>query len=132
MAHDGEAALDAQEIVRLWRSLRSPTPAPKSSGHAPKAMGRSPFSRAAGNRFDAQASASPRTKSSEGFRLLRPGAIEELRRTTAKVQEITERAALTTADKRVSTNVTDVSGNARRPNFLSRVKSGVREFTVGE
>ncbi|MEX2141257.1 MAG: glycosyltransferase [Pirellulales bacterium] len=132
MAHDGKETLDAQEIVRLWRSLRSPAIAPKSLRHSATAIRRSPFSMAAGIRFDMETSASVRPKSSGGFRLVRPGAIEDLRRTAAEVQEITANAALTKADLRVCPTGTDNPGGARRPNFLSRVKSGVRNFTVGE
>jgi glycosyltransferase involved in cell wall biosynthesis len=131
MAHDGEAALDAQEIVRLWRSLRSPTAAPKSSPRAQKAMGQSPFARAPGIRQSLETSASVAPKSSGGFRLLRPGGVQELRRLGVDVHAAAENTRPRPAGVNSRSPATESTG-ARRPNFLARVKSGVRDFTAGE
>jgi glycosyltransferase involved in cell wall biosynthesis len=130
VAHSGEGAIDAQEIVRLWRSLRSPAPAPKSARHMTKAMSSSPFSRSASvwGSFESSRSAAP--TSTGGFQLLRPGRFDDLRRSAEIAQTTSGAAALVTADERIA--AIETGGAARRPNFLSRVKRRLRDFTAGE
>ena len=98
IAHDGEPALDARQIARLWRSLQSP--APGSVWPSTKAIRRSPFATARATRRDVGAN-SVGPQPSGGFRLLRPG-------------------------------IDPATQNTPRPNYLSRVKSRVRDFTAGE
>lgn len=84
IAHDGEAALDVQEIVRLWRSLRSQPPAPKSLRHPASVMRRSPYSLAASVRRRNETSAPNAPTSKGGFQLLRPALNEGLRRLASR------------------------------------------------
>jgi glycosyltransferase involved in cell wall biosynthesis len=137
MTHDGERALDAQEIVRLWRSLQSPARAPESMRPTTKAMRRSPFSTARARQRDVARANAVGPQSSTGFRLLRPGAISDLRRPVAAVPEIAgkdvaRRRASESESFKLTTGIDPATRNAPRPNFLSRVKSRVRDFTVGE
>jgi glycosyltransferase involved in cell wall biosynthesis len=64
IAHDGRSPVDAQEIVRLWRSLAAPAPKFLSTHGTPSA---------------ARANV-PANLRSPGFRLLRPPATEHSRR----------------------------------------------------
>ena len=64
IAHDGRSPIDAQEIVRLWRTLAAPAPKFLSTHGAPSA---------------ARANV-PANLRSPGFRLLRPPATEHSRR----------------------------------------------------
>jgi glycosyltransferase involved in cell wall biosynthesis len=80
IAHDGESVLDAQEIVRLWRSARSPAPAPKSLRFPSKTMKRSPLSVAAVIERGIEKTSSDAPTSSDGFQLLRPATSESPRR----------------------------------------------------
>jgi glycosyltransferase involved in cell wall biosynthesis len=116
IAHDGKPGIDACAIVRLWRSLGRP--ATKTA---------EPIDTTSG-------------PGQQGFRLLRPCAIDELRRSVAATQEIAwkELPAATQLDE----PVTEIIGPrpfidppaaaARGPNFLSRVKQQLRNFTLGE
>lgn len=133
MAHNGETAVDAREIVRLWRSLEPADPGPKSMRPAAKTMRRSPFSTAATNGRGIQTAPQIAPQRSGGFRLLRPGAIGDLRRSVAVVQEVARKNARGDADGNAGPTGTETAGlNTRRPNFLSRAKSDVRDVTLGE
>jgi glycosyltransferase involved in cell wall biosynthesis len=118
ITHDGKPGIDARAIVRLWRSL---------GGGAPKTVEQRPTDTTP---FGGQ----------QGFRVMRPCAIDELRRSVAKVQEIAwkEPAAAAVVDPPATQIIVprpfiDVPAAAtRRPNFLSHVKKHLRNFTLGE
>jgi glycosyltransferase involved in cell wall biosynthesis len=80
LTHDGHSVPDAQEIVRLWRSVRWPTPAPKSLRFSSKAMKRGSVSVAADKERGVEATATNTPASSGGFQLLRPAASDSPRR----------------------------------------------------
>ncbi len=70
----------------------------------------------------------------DGFRFLKPRAIEELRRSVATTKELVKNDA-PSAGRNARSETTSVDPADRktpRPNFLSRVKTRVRDFTTGE
>lgn len=124
IAHDGRSGIDAREIVGLWRSLSGAIPAPKSM-HFPRGIQAGSLAAIVGGpeRRCAVGAIAPRR--APGFQLLRPGAVEELWRSVAAIQKIADQsAAAPIIDPRTT--------RLPRPNFLSRMKSRVRDFARGE
>lgn len=125
IAHEGGRSVDATEIARLWRTDRPAAPAAAlafGGGVIPR-----PF-------IGRQAAATTiRQSKGVGFQLLRSGTIAELRRSVDAERSLRQQIPLTTELKQPKPAALDrPSPGARRPNFLTRVKMHVRDFTVGE
>jgi hypothetical protein len=134
IAHDGQSHVDPREIVSLWQALNQRVPAPKSSRLAPTA--RSSLGAEKGSEWGrGQTSISRTLDSTRGFQLLRPGTTEELRRAIAAVQEVARKRPPSACEpyQRQDTPAIDSSKPAARtPNFMSRIKRRMGEFTRGE
>jgi glycosyltransferase involved in cell wall biosynthesis len=138
----------AHELVRQYpqvRLLRQPTHSAEKSGirsGADAARGDIVIAHDGSGRLDARAidriwrsTINGRTlERHSGFRLLWPAAIEELRRPAAIANDIGRKELLRGPNSKSagSTTVDAGNGQARRPNFLSRVGSRVRDFATGE
>jgi hypothetical protein len=137
IAHDGHRGVDPQQVVRIWRDA-------EARGICASAL--------------AQRRAVPRPLASAmldaarsgeivagGFKLVQPRTVDEIRRdapssyerlfsprprTAAVVAERTS-AELTTADRPTAPHAPQ-SGSAKKPNFLSRIRSRMKEIALGE
>jgi cellulose synthase/poly-beta-1,6-N-acetylglucosamine synthase-like glycosyltransferase len=133
ISHDGETTIDAGQIARLWRSLTPAAPLPKlmraKSQTAPR------YGASSNRRAQQNLGVSQPMEQCGGFRLLRPGTREELRRSVPTSQNTTRKrgAHSTRVEPPQSAPCIDAADpQARRPNFLSRVTTGVRDFARGE
>jgi len=68
----------------------------------------------------------------DGFRLVWPNGIEALRRPVAAVKEIARKNMEPEATPRSAATIDSADRKTRRPNFLSRFGTRVRNFTAGE
>ncbi len=140
IAHDGQPGIDAGEIASLLRDGSQSAVRPAHFGHASAVA---PFSAPGtvagpGAKQPSIIGIAARSKSS-GFRLLRVGTIDELRRSVAAVNRLQwggqpaselkqpQPAAISASSMQPSS-----PHSLQRPNFLARVKQSVRDFTLGE
>ncbi|MDZ4821157.1 MAG: glycosyltransferase [Planctomycetota bacterium] len=133
VVHDGQSAVDPDEIVRLLRSEGGVRVASRS----PASLARSEF----GNRAIPAPRAMQRFSASErrelatiatqrqgSFQLLCRPAIEELRGAGIAGQATAQNRS-TRSDLPISA---EKAHGTPRPNFLSKVKQSVKDFTLGE
>ncbi len=136
IAHDGHRGVDPQQIVRVWREAEA-----RGICATAIAQRRAVPRPLASAMLDA---ASPTPIASGGFTLVQPRTVEEIRRdapssyerlfrprTRTAARPELSRAELVARDRATAPR-TPKSGAAKEPNFLSRIRSRMKEIALGE
>ena len=136
IAHDGHRGVDPQQVVRVWREAEA-----RGICASAIAQRRAVPRPLASAMFDA---ANPTPIASGGFTLVQPRTVEEIRRdapssyerlfrprTRTAVRPELSRPELAARDRATAPR-TPKSGAAKEPNFLSRIRSRMKEIALGE